>query len=195
MKITKVPTSLTKKVQLHRHELEKHQRCHRKQAFPGKVSGSVTFFNWFISINFWPPSSIMAARSTRSMTDNHITHIVSVCADPIPAEAPESGICHMRISVEDVDYADLLIRLPAACRFIDQAIRSGGVVFVHCVQGISRSATVVAAYCRFYFYFILFFQSTTLIIYTHAVMWSRRIRTTQALDMVRNGKRGCLISF
>ncbi|KAF8812264.1 phosphatases II [Phlegmacium glaucopus] len=110
--------------------------------------------------------NIMAARSTRSMTDNHITHIVSVCADPIPAEAPGSGICHMRISVEDVDYADLLIHLPAACRFIDQALRSGGVVFVHCVQGISRSAAVVAAY----------------------LMWSRRIRTTQALDMVRNAR-------
>jgi dual specificity phosphatase 12 len=66
----------------------------------------------------------MAARSTRSMTENHITHIVSVCADPIPGEAPTSGISHMRIPVEDVDYADLLIHLPSACQFIDQALRS-----------------------------------------------------------------------
>ena len=95
----------------------------------------------------------MAARSTRSLTENRITHIVSVCTDPIPAEVPESGICHMRIPVEDVDYEDLLIHLPMACRFIDQAIRSGGVVFVHCVQGISRSATIVAAYCRFSVFF------------------------------------------
>lgn len=90
----------------------------------------------------------MAARSTRSMTENGITHIVSVCADPIPGEVPESGIRHMRIAVEDVDYADLLIHLPSACQFIDHALRSGGVVFVHCVQGISRSAIVVAAYCK-----------------------------------------------
>jgi dual specificity phosphatase 12 len=90
----------------------------------------------------------MAARSTRSMAENRITHIISVCADPVFAEVPASGISHMRIPVEDVDYADLLIHLPSACQFIDQAIRSGGVVFVHCVQGISRSPTVVAAYCR-----------------------------------------------
>jgi dual specificity phosphatase 12 len=54
----------------------------------------------------------------------------------------------MRIAVEDVDYADLLIHLPSACRFIDQALRNGGNVLVHCVQGISRSATVIAAYCK-----------------------------------------------
>ena len=127
----------------------------------------------------------MAARSTRSMTENNITHIVSVCADPIPGEAPASGICHMRIPVEDVDYADLLIHLPSACQFIDQALRSGGVVFVHCVQGISRSAAVVAAYCRLS---IFIFQLTSFN-HKHAVMWSRRIRCPQALDIVRNGKR------
>ena len=81
------------------------------------------------------------------MTENHITHIVSVCSDPIPGEVSVSGICHMRIPVEDVDYSDLLIHLPSSCQFIDQALRSGGVVFVHCDQGISRSAAVVAAYC------------------------------------------------
>jgi dual specificity phosphatase 12 len=90
----------------------------------------------------------MAARSSRSLAERRITHIISVCPDAIPAELPESGICHMRIPVEDVDYADLLIHLPSACRFIDQALRGGGVILVHCVQGISRSAAVVAAYCE-----------------------------------------------
>jgi dual specificity phosphatase 12 len=55
----------------------------------------------------------------------------------------------MRISVEDVDYADLLIHLPYACNFIDHALRSQGVVLVHCVQGLSRSAAVIAAYRTF----------------------------------------------
>ncbi|KIM46368.1 hypothetical protein M413DRAFT_65079 [Hebeloma cylindrosporum] len=110
--------------------------------------------------------NIMAARSTRSLTENRITHILSVCSDPIPAEVPVGGIYHKRISVEDVDYADLLIHLPSACHFIDQALRSGGVVLVHCVQGISRSAAVVAAY----------------------LMWSRRVNSTQALEMVRTAR-------
>jgi len=125
----------------------------------------------------------MAARSTRSLAENRITHILSVCSDPIPSEAREAGIHHKRISVEDVDYADLLIHLPSACHFIDQALRSGGVVLVHCVQGISRSAAVVAAYC----WSFLFLKSA----YTYVgviVMWSRRVNSTHALEIVRTGK-------
>ncbi|KAF9534728.1 protein-tyrosine phosphatase-like protein [Crepidotus variabilis] len=110
--------------------------------------------------------NIMAARSTRSVNENRITHILSVCSDQIPAELPEAGISHLRIEVEDVDYADLLIRLPEACRFIDTALRSGGVVLVHCYQGLSRSAAVVVAY----------------------MMWSRRIGVTHAMEMVRGAR-------
>lgn len=93
-------------------------------------------------------TSILSARSSRSLTERRISHIISVCPDPIPAELPESGLTHMRIPVEDVDYADLLTHLPRACRFIDHALRNGGTVLVHCVQGLSRSATVIAAYCE-----------------------------------------------
>jgi len=110
--------------------------------------------------------NILSARSSRSLTERRISHIISVCPDPIPAELPESGIAHMRISIEDVDYADLLSHLPAACRFIDQAMRDGGTVLVHCVQGLSRSAAVIAAY----------------------LMYSRRINATQALEIVRRAR-------
>jgi dual specificity phosphatase 12 len=72
----------------------------------------------------------------------------------------------MKIPVEDVDYADLLIWLPSACAFIDQALRYGGRVLVHCVQGLSRSATVVAAY----------------------LMYSRRLTPTQAMERVRESR-------
>lgn len=110
--------------------------------------------------------NISAARSSRSLSERRITHILSVCPDPIPGELPESGMTHLRIPVEDVDHADLLIYLPTAVRFIDQAMRSHGIVLVHCVQGLSRSATVVAAY----------------------LMWARRINSTLALETVRRAR-------
>jgi hypothetical protein len=45
----------------------------------------------------------------------------------------------MRIQIEDVDNADLLIHLPSVCQFIDHAIRSGGAILVHDVQTNSTS--------------------------------------------------------
>ncbi|KAJ7781044.1 protein-tyrosine phosphatase-like protein [Mycena metata] len=108
--------------------------------------------------------NLIAARSTRSLTERRITHVLSVCTDAIPAELPQSGIQHMRIPIEDVDYADLLIHLPSACQFIDHAIRSGGAILVH--DGLSRSAAVVAAY----------------------LMWSHRISSTKALETIRKAR-------
>ncbi|KAL5488075.1 hypothetical protein ACEPAI_6183 [Sanghuangporus weigelae] len=110
--------------------------------------------------------NIIAARSPRSLSERRISHIVSVCEDPIPADSPASGIRHLRIPVKDVDYEDLLIHLPNACRFVHQALKDGGIILVHCEQGLSRSATVVAAY----------------------LMYSRRIRATEALEIVRRAR-------
>ncbi|KAJ6565089.1 phosphatases II [Mycena sp. CBHHK59/15] len=107
--------------------------------------------------------NLAAARSIRSLAEHGVTHVLSVCADSIHAELPHSGMKHMRINVEDVDYADLLIHLPSACQFIDHALRTGGTILVHDVQGVSRSAAVVAAY----------------------LMWSQRISATKALDAIR----------
>ncbi|KAJ7167843.1 phosphatases II [Mycena filopes] len=118
--------------------------------------------------------NLRAARSTRSLAEHRITHVLSVCDDPIPAEVPHSGFHHMRISVEDVDYADLLIHLPSACRFIDQVVRGRGAILVHDVQastGLSRSAAVVAAYL----------QPAD----TRTFMWSQRMNATAALDTIR----------
>jgi len=110
--------------------------------------------------------NITAARSSRTLSERRITHIVSVGTDPIPADLPAGGIKQLRIPVPDIDYADLLIHFPSACYFIQKALDDGGVVLVHCNQGLSRSAAVVAAY----------------------LMWAKRINSAEALDVVRRAR-------
>lgn len=144
-----------------RHAVEKRRRDHREPPLLGKVrtpnsvpisSRTCAPIASRLSPMLYTDSSlrfasIIAARSPRSLSERRISHIVSVCRDPIPADSPASGIRQLRIPIDDVDYADLLIHLPSACRFIHQALSEGGVVLVHCEQGLSRSAAVVAAYC------------------------------------------------
>ncbi|KIY65056.1 DSPc-domain-containing protein [Cylindrobasidium torrendii FP15055 ss-10] len=85
--------------------------------------------------------NLSTALSQKLLTELGITHIVSVCP-----EYPSTGDNHLQIAVDDCEYSDILIHLPQACEFIENALSIGGKVLVHCVMGISRSATVVSAY-------------------------------------------------
>ena len=89
--------------------------------------------------------SLSAAVSLEQRSKLGITHIVSVCP-----EYPSTGPNHLTIPVQDSEYEDILIHLPMACRFVQTALDQGGRVLVHCVMGISRSTTVVAAYCEYH---------------------------------------------
>ncbi|THH05320.1 hypothetical protein EW145_g4885 [Phellinidium pouzarii] len=110
--------------------------------------------------------NLTTASTPQGLHERKITHIVSVCHDPIPAHHPQSGYVIHKIPVRDEPTEDLLIHLPAACHFIHTAMNTpGAVVLVHCVQGLSRSACVVAAY----------------------LMWSRRMSATDALTVLRQG--------
>ena len=74
-----------------------------------------------------------------------VTHIVNV-STALPNHF-EGLAEYLRIPIEDALTADLSAHLDSAVDFMAAAIRDGGAVLVHCKQGVSRSASIVIAYC------------------------------------------------
>lgn len=63
----------------------------------------------------------------------------------------DAKIKYMGIPGHDRPSWNIAVYFEQTSKFIDDALKSGGKVFVHCVVGISRSATLVIAYlvmCR-----------------------------------------------
>ncbi|KAF2883797.1 hypothetical protein ILUMI_22383 [Ignelater luminosus] len=94
-----------------------------------------------------------AAKDKRFLKEHEFTHIVNAA----------EGIDECQVNTNERFYRDLNIKylgIPGhdrpswnisvyfeqTAKFIDNAIKSGGKVLVHCVVGISRSATLVIAY-------------------------------------------------
>ncbi|KAJ7272589.1 protein-tyrosine phosphatase-like protein [Mycena haematopus] len=107
--------------------------------------------------------TLSAAESPQLLTRLKITHVLSVCPDLVEID---ETVKHLTLPVVDDEHFDLLQYLPAACQFIQEALDSGGRVLVHCVMGISRSATVLSAY----------------------LMFSQHISVSRAISLVRSGR-------
>ncbi|KII89145.1 hypothetical protein PLICRDRAFT_40781 [Plicaturopsis crispa FD-325 SS-3] len=89
--------------------------------------------------------NIFAPRNAVALAEANITHILSVTGDSVVLPPDFKGV-RTKIEVEDYGDEDLLRHFSEANRFITDALSGGGAVLVHCVQGASRSATVLAAY-------------------------------------------------
>ncbi|SMR56736.1 unnamed protein product [Zymoseptoria tritici ST99CH_1E4] len=125
---------------------------YHKQTPPGKLYiGGLRAFET-------SPDPIAAAK---------ITHILTVLDFPV-TDSPSSlsGYTRLIIDAEDNERQDLLSSFPKTCAFIDQALKEGGNVFVHCALGVSRSASVATAY----------------------LMWKFGVGREEALEWVREGR-------
>lgn len=76
-----------------------------------------------------------------------ITHVLTIFeADHSTHAMVTRGVLHMSIKMYDSDAEPIYDVFERACAFIEDALTSGGAIYVHCLMGISRSPTLVAAY-------------------------------------------------
>ncbi|KAI5859177.1 protein-tyrosine phosphatase-like protein [Tricharina praecox] len=92
-------------------------------------------------------SGITAASSAPTLAEYGFTHVLSIVT---AEEAPRmpAGITHQIIPISDTSTTDILSRLPEVVAFINSAFGESedSKVLVHCVEGVSRSASAVIAY-------------------------------------------------
>ncbi|XP_045614771.1 dual specificity protein phosphatase 3 [Procambarus clarkii] len=95
-----------------------------------------------------------AAMNEQYLLRHGITHIVNA-ADNSGGPAPvktgakyykDPSITYLGLDLIDLPFINISLHFEKASAFIDSALRSGGKVLVHCRQGRSRSASIVAAF-------------------------------------------------
>ncbi|KAM6500119.1 Protein-tyrosine phosphatase-like protein [Amanita muscaria] len=98
-------------------------------------------------------SDLSFAENPACLSSHRITHILSALPDSIyipPATLlhPHPPPSRLQVRVEDFPFAELAAHLPKTTSWITDALgqNPNAKVLVHCVEGISRSVSVVAAY-------------------------------------------------
>lgn len=91
--------------------------------------------------------SHQSAAQWSELEDAKIQLVVNCTNDEeVPCFHADRGLKYLRIAVNDNESATILPYLDGAADAIASVLSQGGNVLVHCHQGISRSATVLAAF-------------------------------------------------
>lgn len=92
------------------------------------------------------------AYQIHKLEDLNITHVLTIMTDEqfnrfgMKDKYKDTKIVHKHIVAEDSEGFDFETALRESLEFVDQGMKTGN-VFVHCIAGIIRSATVCIAYC------------------------------------------------
>jgi len=106
-------------------------------------------FNHFCSCvmdNFMYLGSDNVAKDFNKLKDNGITHVINCAADYAADYHIDKGIKYLSLHLKDHVRENIECVFYDTCAFIDKCKQEGGRVYIHCVQGISRSTTVCIAY-------------------------------------------------
>jgi len=87
---------------------------------------------------------VYAAHNSQELKKRNITHIVTCTVGVVPP-FPES-FKYMHLKILDCAAEAIHEHFQETTQFISEALKENGKVLIHCIRGVSRSATIVAAY-------------------------------------------------
>ena len=99
--------------------------------------------------NFLYLGSDVVAKDYDKLKENGITHVINCAADYSADYHKEKGVKYLSFHLKDHVRENIESVFYEAIEFMQKAKEEGGRVYVHCVQGISRSSTICLCYMIF----------------------------------------------
>ena len=99
--------------------------------------------------NFVYLGSDIVAQDYEKLKQNGITHVINCAADYSANYHEQKGVKYLSFHLKDHVRENIECCFYEVIKFIEGAKKEGGRVYVHCVQGISRSTTMILCYMIF----------------------------------------------